>query len=79
MPVYDYQCRNCRYTWEVRLAPEETPPESCPSCGSKEVNRLFPAPYVAKTAGRTPGKTCCGREERCATPPCAAEGSCRKS
>ncbi|MGQ9512632.1 FmdB family zinc ribbon protein [Thermodesulfitimonas sp.] len=69
MPTYDYRCESCGHVWEVRLNQGDTPPQSCPRCGSKELQRLFPAPHVAKGGSRPAGQTCCGREERCATPP----------
>ncbi|RPF42562.1 putative FmdB family regulatory protein [Thermodesulfitimonas autotrophica] len=79
MPTYDYRCQKCGHVWEARLNQGDTPPQSCPRCGSKELQRLFPAPHVAKSGSRPGGRTCCGREERCTTPPCTTGGGCRKS
>ncbi|MGB9825303.1 MAG: FmdB family zinc ribbon protein, partial [Desulfofundulus sp.] len=53
MPVYDFKCQNCGHTWEVNLTGATGYPESCPNCQSKNLTRLFPAPYVKKGASRT--------------------------
>jgi putative FmdB family regulatory protein len=78
MPIYEYKCRNCGQKSEV-LVRAGGPSATCPSCGSPLLEKLFSAPYVmsAETA-RPKGRTCCGREERCATPPCSTEQGCRR-
>ena len=78
MPVYDYHCDSCGHTWEARLSDPADHPAQCPNCRSEIIKRLFPAPYIARGTSRTPGPTCCGRPERCATPPCSTGDSCRK-
>jgi len=51
----------------------------CGKCGSQDMERIMsPAAFVLNSPGRNLGKTCCGREERCETPPCSAGGSCRR-
>jgi putative FmdB family regulatory protein len=78
MPIYEYRCRSCGQKSEV-LVRAGGPSASCPSCGSPLLEKLFSAPYVtsAETA-RPKGRTCCGQEERCATPPCSTEQGCRR-
>ncbi|HIE12382.1 MAG TPA: zinc ribbon domain-containing protein [Desulfotomaculum sp.] len=75
MPLYDYRCLKCNHVWEVLVSSAQNAPGVCPQCNSKEIVRLFPAAYIAKSS-RSPGRTCCGREERCDTPPCST-GTCR--
>ena len=76
MPIYEYRCLNCGQRTEL-LIRSGGPSARCPSCGSLLLEKLFSAPYVmsAETA-RPKGRTCCGQEERCATPPCSTEQGC---
>ena len=70
MPIYDYRCSDCGRVWEVlKLSAIEEPPR-CPSCNSERTAKMPSAPFVLSS---TPahGSTCCGREERCDTPPCS--------
>ena len=75
MPIYEYNCRDCDATFEALVRSGE--PVACPHCGSASLNKLLSAPVVlsGRTA-RPAGRTCCGREERCDTPPCSAGGVC---
>ncbi|MBN1655344.1 MAG: zinc ribbon domain-containing protein [Deltaproteobacteria bacterium] len=84
MPTYDYQCRVCGYRFEQQQKISEAPLKECPQCHG-EVERLLSggAGFILKGSGprssknakdgcsleRT-GRTCCGREQRCDTPPC---------
>ncbi|NVM20358.1 MAG: zinc ribbon domain-containing protein [Desulfobacterales bacterium] len=45
MPIYDYECDNCRSVFEVILKVGGTPPP-CPNCGNSECGRLITAPAV---------------------------------
>jgi hypothetical protein len=52
---------------------------SCPQCGSPLLEKLFSAPNVISRWGQpSRGGTCCGREERCAAPPCSTGETCRR-
>jgi predicted nucleic acid-binding Zn ribbon protein len=52
---------------------------SCPQCGSPLLEKLFSAPNVISRWGQpSGGGTCCGREERCAAPPCSTGETCRR-
>jgi len=78
MPIYEYRCATCGERVEV-LVRSQTATPSCPRCGSPLTDRLFSAPHVLNSESRRPaGHTCCGREERCDTPPCSGGGSCRR-
>jgi len=76
MPMYDYRCHDCGHQWEVLLPSADTAPDACPQCGGGELQRLLPTANVARGERREPGKTCCGRDERCSTPSCSS-GGCR--
>ena len=76
MPIYEYRCGNCGERVEVLVRSGSGTP-SCPNCGSPLLEKLFSVPYVMSGAmPRSGGRTCCGREERCATPPCSTEQVC---
>ena len=78
MPIYEYRCRNCGEKTEV-LVRTGGPTANCPTCGSPLLEKLFSAPYVMSAESVRPkGRTCCGQEERCATPPCSTERGCRR-
>ncbi|MBN1814964.1 MAG: zinc ribbon domain-containing protein [Anaerolineae bacterium] len=77
MPIYEYRCRDCGATFEVlvRVGTDV----ACPHCGSASWDKLLSAPFVLSgQTARQVGHTCCGREERCAEPPCSEDGTCRR-
>lgn len=77
MPIYEYRCRSCDVDFEVLVRDGRT--VVCPHCGSSSVDKLLSAPFVSSgQLARRPGHTCCGREERCAAPPCSEGGACRR-
>lgn len=81
MPTYTYRCTACR--GEFERFQEMTAPalRECPSCGG-DLRRVVTggAGFIIKgqTAPRgvkecsweREGRTCCGRQEKCAQPPC---------
>lgn len=94
MPIYEYLCGNCGERVEVLVRPStlrqaqdtagsghrsgsDTP--SCPQCGSPLSDKLLSVPNVISRWGQpSGGGTCCGREERCAAPPCSTGKVCRR-
>jgi len=79
MPIYDYRCQDCGKISEI-LSHEASDAKSiaCPLCGSERMERLLSAPYLLQTETRAPGRTCCGKSERCETPPCSTGEQCRR-
>ncbi len=79
MPIYDFRCQECGEVSEF-LVPSYSANSTlaCSSCGSHNLARLISAPSLLKGRANTPGTTCCGREERCDTPPCSTEEGCRR-
>lgn len=79
MPIYEYRCAHCGSHAEV-LVPLASSTAYCPTCGNQLTDKLVSAPnLLRRTASeRAAGRTCCGREERCETPPCSAGGGCRR-
>jgi len=75
MPIYEYRCRDCSVTFEVRVRPGTM--ATCPYCGGSSLEKLISAPFVLSgQTTRQAGHTCCGREERCAAPPCSEGSAC---
>ncbi len=77
MPIYDFKCQSCSRIFES-LVRETGKAVCCPNCGSQEVKRLISASYLVKTESRASGVTCCGRTERCDTPPCSTDEGCHR-
>jgi len=78
MPVYDYKCRDCGKVSEIFLRSLDTEDIHCPNCGSGNLERLISASYMIKIGASAPGTTCCGRAERCETPPCSTGDVCHR-
>ena len=79
MPIYDYACADCGHLFEQMQEMSAEGRLKCPSCGSSAVNKMISAPGLIKTTGRPGnGQTCCGRTERCDTPPCSSGGQCHR-
>jgi len=78
MPIFEYRCSDCGAEVELLLRSAAEEPV-CPQCGGSRLEKLISAVNVmsGRTA-RPPGRTCCGREARCASPPCS-DGSCDRA
>ena len=79
MPIYQYKCRECGEVSDF-LVPSFSDNKglACPSCGNSNLERLMSAPNLLKASTTIPGATCCGRTERCETPPCSTRDVCRR-
>jgi putative FmdB family regulatory protein len=78
MPIHDFRCRECGHVSEFLLShSSENNKPFCQSCGSRDVERLMSAPGLLRNL-TTSGTTCCGRTERCETPPCSGGEKCRR-
>ncbi len=90
MPTYEYECQECGYRFEKFQNMSDEPLESCPECGGK-LKRLigkgagvifkglgfYATDYKKSSSFSSEGKTCCGRDEPCDTPPCS-DGICKR-
>ena len=76
MPIYDYRCRRCGEVHEMFVQKADAAQACCPGCGAEDMEKLLSSLNVMSDTARTGGTTCCGREERCETPPCSGGGSC---
>ncbi len=89
MPTYEYKCKICGYKFEKFQNISDEPLKKCPKC-DKAVKRIISAGIGVIMRGRdsyssdekknnlSSGKTCCGRTERCDTPPCSDDGVCKR-
>ena len=80
MPLYEYKCRECGEVGEfiVHGLPDSKT-LACHRCGSQNLDRLLSVPNLIKGKGTDAGTTCCGKTERCETPPCSANDRCRRT
>ena len=78
MPIYDFRCRECGKVSEIFLRGAHGQAARCPDCGNENLERLISASYMIRTEASAPGATCCGRAERCETPPCSTGDTCRR-
>ena len=78
MPIHEYLCRSCGETSEIwQGVGTRKDPLECKQCGGRNLERVLSPSHPVKNV-RPAGATCCGREERCAKPPCSSGGGCRK-
>ncbi|PIE02200.1 MAG: FmdB family transcriptional regulator [Acidobacteria bacterium] len=68
MPLFEYQCKQCKHEFEFLQQTGEPNPETCPQCGSIEPQRKMSTftPSCASPGGSPPAS---------APTPCAT-GSC---
>lgn len=78
MPIYEYHCENCGEQVEILVRSQTATPPICPRCGDTRLKRLLSLPHVIMGASRPAGHTCCGRAERCDSPPCSEDQACRR-
>ncbi|MDY6911092.1 MAG: zinc ribbon domain-containing protein [Chloroflexota bacterium] len=76
MPIYDYKCAECDTVSELLVRAVDSSVIACPECGSSDMEKLLSASYMIQMGAPAPGTTCCGLEERCATPACSEGGTC---
>ncbi len=79
MPVYDYKCNDYGSVSEKLFLGHSEQPVICPECGSSNMERLISSSYLVKVGSSVAGSTCCGRAERCESPPCFTGGNYRKT
>lgn len=80
MPLYEYKCQDCGKVIEVFVRSVNKKLDlACPDCKSKNLKKIFSAPSAVIMGGLSKqGLTCCGRTERCDTPPCSDGNVCKR-
>jgi putative FmdB family regulatory protein len=79
MPIYEYRCQVCGAVSEFLTGLGQPEEVVCRECGSSKMEKLMSVmSFTTHSPQREAGHTCCGREERCETPPCSSGGGCRR-
>ncbi|OGC41846.1 hypothetical protein A2Y85_03325 [candidate division WOR-3 bacterium RBG_13_43_14] len=80
MPIYEYRCEKCGATFELLFEQSSKQHKIiCKHCGSDKIHKLISKPAAVIMKNSSPsGSTCCGKTERCDTPPCSTDGTCRR-
>ncbi|TEU06623.1 MAG: zinc ribbon domain-containing protein [Candidatus Aminicenantes bacterium] len=80
MPIYEYKCQECGNVTEVFVRSFNQEIDfSCSHCGSKNLHKIFSTPSSVRIGNSSSkGSTCCGKDERCETPPCSDGSICRR-
>lgn len=78
MPIYDYECQSCGAVTELLVLNGREEKPTCPDCGSAQMKKLISTFHAGRSHGNPTTATCCGRSERCETPPCSEGGSCHR-
>lgn len=79
MPIYEYRCNQWGTISEYFVgmgSKDET--LNCKQWRSSHLEKMLSVSHSLKSEKRVPGHICCEIEERCSTPPCSANGNCRK-
>lgn len=70
MPIYEYQCKACGVVNEIfSNIGSHNDSLVCKSCGSDDLEKKISAASIPTLPQRQAGKTCCGRDEQCGSPP----------
>jgi len=77
MPIYEYKCLDCGNLNEFLFLFNKEEKLVCRYCGSERLERV-PSSYSLLKVNTRKGRTCCGREGRCSSPPCAEDGVCKR-
>lgn len=74
MPLYEYQCKSCNNTFEIRQKFSDAPASSCPSCGGEVEKLISQSGFALKGQGwYNDGYS---DSKPAAATPCASGGSC---
>jgi len=82
MPIYEYRCKDCGKVSEFLEGVGKSKIEKvCKYCKSKKLSKIFSKSNISTGGhliGSQGGNACCGRTERCDTPPCSGNGVCKR-
>ena len=51
MPIYEYECSQCRFRFEMRQGFDDDPVDICPKCQGRARRLLQPVPIFFKGSG----------------------------
>ncbi len=58
MPIYEYECKECKRRFEHLLKSARDLPEACPHCGKKSFEKVFSGFSVAMAQKASPASNC---------------------
>lgn len=60
MPIYEYQCKKCRHSFEALLSSSEAPAPKCPKCGATKPERQLSvfSPAMGRSGNSFSCNTC---------------------
>jgi len=74
MPLYEYQCKSCNTTFEMRQKFSDPPASSCPSCGGEVEKLISQTGFALKGQGWYSDGY--GGGKAAPAPSCPSGGSC---
>ena len=74
MPLYEYQCKSCNNTFELRQKFSDAPASACPACGGEVEKLISQSGFALKGQGWYGDGY--GGSKPAAASPCASGGSC---
>lgn len=74
MPLYEYQCKSCNNTFELRQKFSDAPASQCPACGGAVEKLISQSGFALKGAGWYGDGY--GSSKPAAAAPCPSGGSC---
>jgi putative FmdB family regulatory protein len=76
MPIYEYECRPAGHRFEALLRRHDEAPPPCPTCGSRDTNKLFSAFAVASHDPSPHCQACPSAAETCGGGTCSSGRTC---
>jgi len=82
LPIYEYECSNCRSRFERRQRFDEEPVASCPKCSGKARRLIHSVPVIFKGSGfycTDHGSASCNSAGKCQETECEAKKETKKT
>ena len=82
MPIYEYECSNCRSRFERKQRFDEEPVASWPKCSGKARRLIHSVPVIFKGSGfycTDHGGASCNSAGKCPEPECKAKTETTKT
>jgi putative FmdB family regulatory protein len=76
MPLYEYQCKSCNNSFELRQKFSDPPASACPACGGEVEKLISQSGFALKGKGWYGDGYSGSNQDAPAAPPCASGGSC---
>ena len=76
MPLYEYQCKSCNNSFELRQKFSDPPASVCPECGGEVEKLISQSGFALKGQGWYGDGYSGTKQAAPAATPCASGGSC---